>query len=165
LAKPTPGAIRLDHLLNPASNPTFKLYLMTSVALVLKTHFMAWAQVVVACANNSFSKNPWDVATGNPKKMAIRTEDDLRKTTLHNIHGNDLENIPLTLLLHTMLVLVQPAEPTAKFIMLTYTISRFVHSFWYMFYGSHEIRATLWSVNCFCNYAAVCQILAACDVL
>ena len=95
---------------------------MTSVALVLKTQFMAWAQVVVACANNSFSKNPWDVATGNPKKMAIRTEDDLRKTTLHNIHGNDIENIPLTLFLHMVLVLVQPTLLTAQIIMLTYTI-------------------------------------------
>ena len=138
---------------------------MTSVALVLKTHFMAWAQVVVACANNSFSKNPWDVATGNPKKMAIRTEDDLRKTTLHNIHGNDLENIPLTLVLHALLVLVQPSAAAAKLIMITFTASRFLHTFWYWFYGSHEIRAMIFSLGCWANYAAICQLLSACGVL
>ena len=64
-----------------------------------------------------------------------------------------------------MLVLVQPTVAAAKFIFLTYTISRFVHTFWYANYGSHEIRAMLFATNCFCNYAACCQILAACGVL
>ena len=60
---------------------------------------------------------------------------------------------------------MQPTLAAAKLIMLTFTVSRFVHAVWYANYGSHEVRATLWSVNCFCNYAAICQLLAACDVL
>ena len=94
-----------------------------------------------------------------------KTEQDLAKTTLHNIHGNDLENIPLTLVLHFLLVLVQCTESTAKLIMVTYTVARFLHTFWYFNYGSHEIRAMIFSVNCWANYAAVCQILSACGVL
>lgn len=82
-----------------------------------------------------------------------------------NIHGNDLENVPLALSLHVLLVLVQPTLAAAKLIMLTFTVSRFAHMIWYMSYGSHEVRATLWSLNCFANYAAVCQLLAACEVL
>eukprot|EP00316_Scyphosphaera_apsteinii_P017318 CAMPEP_0119312864 /NCGR_PEP_ID=MMETSP1333-20130426/27056_1 /TAXON_ID=418940 /ORGANISM="Scyphosphaera apsteinii, Strain RCC1455" /LENGTH=188 /DNA_ID=CAMNT_0007317543 /DNA_START=162 /DNA_END=728 /DNA_ORIENTATION=+ len=158
---PKPGNLKLEDLLHP-SNAVFKLYLITSAALFAKTHFMAWAQVWHGCKNNSFSKNPWDLATGNPNKPVLKTEQDLVKSTYHNIHGNDIENIPLTLILHTLLVLVQPTLQTAQFIMITYTVSRFLHSFWYSWYGSHEIRATLWSINCFANYAAVCQILAAC---
>merc|ERR1712032_934833 len=61
------------------------------------------------------------------------------------IHENDIENIPLTLFLHLVLVLIQTTVPTAKFIMITYTVSRYIHTFWYAWYGSHEIRATLWS--------------------
>jgi len=64
-----------------------------------------------------------------------------------------------------LLVLVQPTAATAKLIMVTYTVSRFMHTFWYAWYGSHEIRATLFSVNCWANYAAVFQVLAACNVV
>jgi hypothetical protein len=147
------------------TNEVFRLLLLTSAALFAKTHAMAWAQVWLGCKNNSFSKNVWDLATGSTKKPPVKTEDDLAKSTFHNIHGNDIENIPLAITLHMLLVLVQPTLPTAKLIMLTYAVSRYIHTFWYAWYGSHEIRATLWSINCFCNYAAVCQLLAACNVL
>lgn len=117
------------------------------------------------CKNNSFSKNPWDLKTGSVSKVARTTEQDLFKTTLHNIHGNDIENIPLTLALHLLLVLVQPTYLAAQIIMLTYTVSRCLHTLWYAGYGSHEIRAMIWSLNAFANYAACCQLLAACELL
>jgi uncharacterized membrane protein YecN with MAPEG domain len=162
--RPTPGKMSLDEVLTP-SNEVFRLFLLTTIALFVKTHAVMWSQVWMGCKNNSFSKNVWDKNTGSPTVSARTTEQDLFKTTLHNIHGNDLENIPLTLILHACLVLVQPTVATAKLIMVTYTVARYVHTFWYSFYGSHEVRATIFSLNCACNYAAVCQLLAACDVL
>merc|ERR1712232_1099483 len=96
------------------------------------------------CKNNSFSKNQWDLETGDPSANAKKTEDDLAKKTFHNIHENDIENIPLALFLHLVLVLIQPTVPTAKFIMTTYTVTRYLHTIWYAWYGSHEIRATIW---------------------
>ena len=163
--RPTPGTLPLDQLLQP-SNPIFKLFLLTTVLLFAKTHFVMWAQVWLGCKNNRFSKNPWDTNTGSRKApAAISTESDLAKSTMHNIHGNDLENIPLTLFLHALLVLLQPTQSTATLIMATYTASRFLHTFWYAFYGSHEIRAMIFSVGCWANYAAVFQILAACGIL
>ena len=62
-------------------------------------------------------------------------------------------------------MLLQPTNAVAKLIMITYTASRFLHTFWYALYGSHEIRAMIFSINCWANYAAVFQILAACGVL
>lgn len=165
MAKPTPGVLTLDKLLNPSESSIFKTFLITTVALFAKTHAMAWAQVWMGCKNNSFSKNPWDMNTGSRKAAPITTEDDLFKKTLHNIHGNDLENIPLTLTLHTLLVLVQPTAPVANLIMITYTVSRYLHTFWYSFYGSHEIRAMIFSIGCWANYAAAAQLLAACGAL
>eukprot|EP00931_Biecheleriopsis_adriatica_P061755 TRINITY_DN37150_c0_g1_i1.p1 TRINITY_DN37150_c0_g1~~TRINITY_DN37150_c0_g1_i1.p1 ORF type:complete len:232 (+),score=26.63 TRINITY_DN37150_c0_g1_i1:81-698(+) len=164
IPRPAPGSLPLDELLQP-SNPVFRTYLLTSVVLFAKVHWMAWAQVWMGCKNNSFSKNLWDLNTGNGKVAARKTEQDVAKQTFHNIHGNDIENVPLTLTLHGLLVLVQPTTNVANSIMITYAVSRCVHSLWYAWYGSHEIRATLWSVNCFANYAAVCQILAACGCL
>lgn len=140
LDRPTPGVLSIEDLLNPATNPVFELFLLTSVALFAKVHFMAWAQVWVGCKNNSFSKNLWDIGDGDSSKPAIKTEQDVVKTTFHNIHGNDIENVPLTLFLHTLLVLVQPTPLVGKIILLTYTISRYVHTLWYAWYGSHEIR-------------------------
>jgi uncharacterized membrane protein YecN with MAPEG domain len=162
---PNPGKLPIDDVFNPSSNPVFRIFLLTSIALFVKTHAVAWAQVWLGCKNNSFSKNVWDKATGSTKVEARTTEQDLAKCTMHNIQGNDIENIPLTLILHLLLVLCQPTVATAKLIMMTYTISRFLHTFWYAWYGSHEIRATLWSINCWANYAVVCQILAACEIL
>jgi len=164
IARPTPGALPIEDVLSP-ENPAFCVFLLTSAALFVKTHFMAWVQVWSGCKNNSFSKNAWDWKTGSPDAAAKKTEDDLAKKTYHNIHENDIENIPLTLFLHLVLVLIQTTVPTAKFIMITYAVSRYIHTFWYAWYGSHEIRATLWSLNCFCNYAAVCQIVAAAGYL
>ena len=115
--------------------------------------------------HHSFSLNPWDKNTGSRNAAPISTESDLAKTTMHRIHNNDLENIPLTLFLHAILVLLQPTNAVAKLIMITYTASRFLHTFWYAFYGSHEIRAMIFSINCWANYAAIFQILAACGVL
>jgi hypothetical protein len=195
--RPTPGLLTIEQLFNPATNPLFKLFLLTSVALFAKTHAMAWAQVWYGCKNNSFSKNPWDLGDGDNSKPAIKTEQDLVKSTYHNIHGNDIENIPLTLFLHLMLVLVQPTFVVGQAILLTYTITRYIHTLWYAWYGSHEIRtlqrgstpqprsacvangaptfcvrapcccpgATLWSINCFCDYAVCCQMVAACGWL
>ena len=162
--RPTPGKMDLSEVLSP-SNEVFRIFLLTTVALFVKPHAVMWGQVWMGCKNNSFSKNVWDKNTGSPSVSARTTEQDLFKSTLHNIHGNDLENIPLTLVLHACLVLIQPTVATAKLIMVTYTVARYIHTFWYSFYGSHEVRATIFSANCFCNYAAVCQLLAACDVL
>lgn len=164
IERPTPGKMPLDAIVTP-SNEVFRLMLLTTCVLFAKTHAMAWAQVLTACKNNSFSKNPWDYATGSAKVAPRKTEQDLVKTTLHNIHGNDVENVPLTLTLHALLVLVQPTLATARLIFVTYAASRVAHTFWYAWYGSHEIRAIFWSLNCWANYATVCQLLAACDVL
>lgn len=162
--RPTPGALGVDAVLS-VSNPAFRLFLVTTALLFAKVHFLTWAEVWMGCLNNSFSKNKWDENTGSPKAAARSTESDLRKTTFHNIHANDLENVPLALTLHLVLVLVQPSKSAAAMIMLSFTISRLLHTFWYAFYGSHEIRAMIFSVGCLSNYAAICQILAACGVL
>jgi len=62
-------------------------------------------------------------------------------------------------------VLVQPTLTVARLVFITYTVSRFVHTCWYAGYGSHEIRAMIFALNCFSNYMAAVQILAAVDVL
>ena len=162
--RPTPGVLGTDAVLS-VSNPVFRLFLLTTALLFAKVHFLTWAEVWWGCLNNSFSKNKWDEATGSPKVAACSTESDLRKTTFHNIHANDLENIPLALILHLLLVLVQPSAAAATLIMWSFTASRLLHTFWYAFYGSHEIRAMIFSVGAMSNYAAVCQILSACGVL
>ena len=158
------AALPVQELLQP-SNPTMKLFLLTTVALFAKCHLMTWLEVWMGCKNNSFSKNVWDENTGNTKVQARKTEQDLFKQTCHNIHANDIENIPLTLALHTLLVLVQPTLTVARLVFITYTVSRFVHTCWYAGYGSHEIRAMIFALNCFSNYMAAVQILAAVDVL
>ena len=70
-------------------------------------------QVWLGCKNKSFSKNSWDKSTDSTKVEARSTEQDLAKSTMHNIQGNDIENIPLTLILHLLLVLRQPTESAA----------------------------------------------------
>ena len=51
MGRPTPGALPLDALLQP-SNPTFKLFLLTTALLFAKTHLVMWAQVWLGCKHN-----------------------------------------------------------------------------------------------------------------
>jgi hypothetical protein len=80
---PNPGKLPIDDVFNPSSNPVFRIFLLTSIALFVKTHAVAWAQVWLGCKNNSFSKNVWDKATGSTKVEARTTEQDLAKYSPH----------------------------------------------------------------------------------
>ena len=51
MGRPTPGALPLDAILQP-SNPTFKLFLLTTALLFAKTHLVMWAQVWLGCKHN-----------------------------------------------------------------------------------------------------------------
>lgn len=62
--------------------------------------------------------------------IANGLQSDPQKQRAHLVHNNDLENVPLTLILHLALVVAQPAAGVARLFFYTYTVARCLHTFW-----------------------------------
>lgn len=115
----------------------------------------------VATANNSFYKNPEDISTGSAKRRAVVQPVALQQR-FSRVHRNDLENIPLFLALAAAWVFAaRPHYDTARFYMLLFTVTRFLHTIWYSAGGSHELRATFYSANVFAMVGICAQLLVA----
>ena len=157
--KPSLGTVSFD----PSTNSAFRTLLWTSVVLFLKTLAMPWTAVYFATKNNSFTRNPEDLATGEASAPA-KLEDPM-KERFNRIHQNDMENVPFMIILGFFMILVNPADWVAKLLLLLNLFVRLLHTAWYAIAGSHEIRATLWSMNCFCMVGFACQVLRACEII
>ena len=75
------AALPVEELLQP-SNPTMKLFLLTTVALIAKCHLMTWLEVWMGCKNNSFSKNVW-VSAAAPCASSSEASKQRLHTWLH----------------------------------------------------------------------------------
>jgi len=146
-------------LLDPKQNEAFQTYLWTTVVLFVKVLAMPWTVVYIACGNNSFTRNPEDLNTGR-LDIEYKTSDPT-KERINRIHANDLENVPFMIVLGLLMVLVNPSTTAANFYLILNLAARLVHTLWYAISGSHEIRATLWSINCFCMIGYCFQIILA----
>merc|ERR1712096_92240 len=104
-----------------------------------------WTNVYKAAANNSFSKNPEDWNTGNmgvePKLAGHGEGEDVNNARWVRIHGNLLENVPITFALMLAMLFCKPSDSAVNWFIRPYPIIRLVHMMWYAIAGSHEIRA------------------------
>jgi glutathione S-transferase len=149
--KPSGGPVIWD----VNENQVLRTFLLCAVGLFLKTMAMPWIVVYFACENNSFNKNPEDLGTGvGPLRM-----NDPIKDRFNRIHNNDLENVPFMLLMGFFMVLVNPDPDYASLLLKVNLYTRLIHTVWYSAAGSHEIRATLWSINVFCMIGYTFQVL------
>ena len=156
-----PSQVHVDiQTLFVPSNEVFATFLTTTSLLVLITISTAFLAVYYAANNNSFSKNPEDLNTGNTNIAAKTREDDDKQDRVHRIHTNLLENVPLMIVMQFILVLVGTKESAAQFYMWGFFITRCLHFFWYFFAGSHEIRATFYSFGVFCTFGCIAQALS-----
>jgi glutathione S-transferase len=146
-------------ILDPKTNAVFATFLWTSAVLFLKTLAIPWTEVYIGCVNNSFTRNPEDLATGSGNVPA--KERDPIKERFNRIHQNDLENVPFMIMFALVMVLVSPEDWVAGILMKVNLTARIIHTVWYAIAGSHEIRATLWSINCFCMVGYIFQIFMA----
>lgn len=142
-------------------NPTFRTFLLTSVILLIKLIMHAFWTVFFATKNNSFSKNPEDYNTGLASVAPSKRESDPEQDRAQRMHLNCLENYPLAVLCHLIMVSVGPDPTAASSFMWTYVGARCVWAFWYWNAGSHEGRAIMYSTGIFCNIGCCFQVLAA----
>jgi glutathione S-transferase len=150
--KPSGGVI----VWNVDENIVLQTFLWYATVLFLKTMAMPWIVVYFMCENNSFnSKNPEDYDTGVGE---VHTDDPM-KDRFNRVHKNDLENVPFMILMGFFMVLVNPDVNTAILLYKVNVYARLVHTGWYSCAGSHEVRATLWTLNVFCMVAYTFQIL------
>ena len=140
---------------NVDENTVLKTFLWYASMLFLKTMAMPWIVVYFMSENNSFTKNPEDLDTGVGQ---VHLEDPI-KDRFNRVHNNDMENVPFMILMGFFMVLVNPDPDIAILLLRVNLFTRVAHTVWYSCAGSHEIRATLWSINVFCTVAYTFQIL------
>merc|ERR1711976_948941 len=150
-----------DLIFDPKASYATKVFVATTLGNVALVIFAMWVNVCMAAAGNSFSKNPEDWNTGDPsidsKLAGEDDESDPSNARWARIHGNLLENVPITFALNLVMLFCKPSDMAVTLFMAPYPFIRLVHLFWYSIAGSHEMRATFFSLGIFCNCGCMCQ--------
>ena len=155
-----PGKHPDPHFLDPQKSYAMRTFVWTSCFSVFLTLFAMWVNVYKACEGNSFSKNPEDWNTGKTWSVKSRTvAEDAENARWARIHNNLLENVPITIAMALCMVFCQPSNEAVSCFILPYPFVRLLHMCWYAIAGSHEIRATLFSLGVVCNYGCMIQAL------
>lgn len=155
LDPPGSGDIELD----PKKSYATKMFIIATAANVCLTTFAMWVNVFKASANNSFSKNPEDWNTGDPKVAPKQADVDQDNARWARIHNNLLENVPITIALALCMLLCKPSVAAVKAFIMPYPAIRLFHMIWYSLAGSHEVRAMLFTGGIFCNCGCLSQII------
>lgn len=80
---------------------------------------------------------------------------------IFRMHQNDLENIPLFVILGLLYVLTNPPHATAVIVFRVFTAARVMHSFAY-FFAVPKVRGPSFLLGLLCNiYLAVNVLLAS----
>ena len=98
-------------------------------------------------------------------KGGFRSPEDIKKTILNpdpsskqlapnehvdhirRIQLNDLENLPFFLTAGFLFILTEPSIALARWLLYGYVVSRLLHFAAYFSRGTHDTRATLWTVG------------------
>lgn len=78
----------------------------------------------------------------------------------YRIHQNDVENIPIFILLGLLYVLSDPAYSTAIIVFRIFGAARLIHTVAY-FFALNKPRGMSWLVGMFCNVYLAVQVLKA----
>lgn len=148
-----------DIVLDPKESYAAKMVLATTLANVSLTLLAMWVNVYKAAAGNSFSKSPEDWNTGSQATDSKLVAEDDGNARWSRIHGNLLENVPLTAILALAMLFCKPSDGAVQWFIVPYPIIRLVHMIWYSIAGSHEVRAMLFTGGLFCNFGCLAQCI------
>jgi len=148
------------NFLDAQSSYAMRTFVWTSCFSVFLTLFAMWVNVYFACEGNSFSKNPEDWNTGKTWTTKPRlVSEDPTNARWARMHNNLLENVPITIALALFMVMCRPSDAAVSCFILPYPFIRLAHMCWYAVAGSHEVRATLFSLGVICNYGCMVQAM------
>ncbi|XP_031556081.1 microsomal glutathione S-transferase 1-like [Actinia tenebrosa] len=140
-------------------NPVFTSYAFYSSFLLLKLFAVVFLIVFYRITKKIFpSEEDYHDDPKGEKKMIERSHPGLDR--VRRMHQNDLENIPIFILLGMLYVLSDPAYSTAIIVFRIFGAARFIHSVAY-FFALTSPRGMSWMVGMICNIFLAVQVLRA----
>ncbi|XP_077297803.1 microsomal glutathione S-transferase 1-like [Arctopsyche grandis] len=108
-------------------------------------------------ARQRFSKK----AFANPEDAKgmgrVKLDDDVER--VRRAHLNDLENIPVFVIVCTVYLLTSPSLSLAANLIRIFALARIVHTLAYAIFASHKVRGMAWGIGYFITvYMAVMSL-------
>ena len=130
-------------------NPVFHVYVAVAAILALKTLSMSMLTVYRMLRIDAGYRSPEDGRGGlvnrNPRPGQLDANDYVDR--IRRIHQNDLENIPVFLVVGLLFLFTGPSLGVAQVLYYGYAVSRLVHFAVYVTAQSHEVRAAVWTAG------------------
>ncbi|CAG9802170.1 unnamed protein product [Chironomus riparius] len=120
-------------------NPVFSTYVFYTAILVIKTLLMAVLTVIHRVKNKSVAS-----IEDSPKGIVLFSKDVERQ---RRAHLNDLENIPIFIIVAFLYTLTSPTTFIAVNLIRLFTLSRIVHSFAYAIYPTQPTRGIVFGIG------------------
>ncbi|EEB83404.1 MAPEG family protein [Roseobacter sp. GAI101] len=130
-------------------NPVFEVYAIAASIMVLKVMLQGWMTVYRMLKAGSGWASPEDLRQGpinkKPGPEQLDANDYVERS--RRLHRNDLENIPAFLAAGLLFVIIDPTLWIAQVLMYGFVLARAAHFIVYATKGSHELRATFYTIG------------------
>ncbi|KAJ8924267.1 hypothetical protein NQ315_007059 [Exocentrus adspersus] len=142
-------------------NPLFRVYAFYCAVLVLKMMFIAVFTGMTRSKTKTFA-NPEDAAYRQGK---VKQDDNVER--VRRAHLNDVENIPIFLVVSLVYILTNPSYFLATLLIRAFTLARIIHTVVYaVVVIPQPARALSWSVGFgITGYMALQNLIYFCSCL
>ena len=130
-------------------NPVFGVYAIVAALMIAKMMAHSWVTVYWMMRTRSGYRLPEDLRRTalNPEPRTDQLEVHPKVDRWRRIHQNELENVPPFLAVGLLYVATRPGLAAATAILGGYAASRFVHLYVVTTEGTHDARASAWTVG------------------
>src|SRR5512135_1621598 len=130
-------------------DPVLQTYLIAASLMCLKFMLQAWLTVYRMIRVNVGFLHPEDIKKTplNPDPSADQLKHNPYVERSRSMQRNDMENIPIFLVIGFLFSLTQPALWVAQSLMYGYVASRLLHAYALGTAKSHDLRAVFFSIG------------------
>jgi len=129
-------------------DPVLQTYLIAASLMCLKMMLQAWITVYQMIKVNGGFLHPEDIKktplNPNPSPEQLKPNPDVERS--RSMQRNDMENIPVFLVVGFLFTLTQPALWVTQILMYGYVTSRLLHAYALGTAKTHDLRAVFFSI-------------------
>jgi uncharacterized MAPEG superfamily protein len=130
-------------------NPVFRYFAAAAALMIVKMMSQGWITVFRMTKVKGGFRYPEDAQRSltNPHPSPAQLLPNEYVERSRRMHDNDIENIPLFLVVGLLYVCTAPNDVVALGLFALYVLSRFAHFYVLLTARPHEVRATFWTIG------------------
>src|SRR5580704_11132378 len=142
-------------------NPVFGHYAIAAVLMIAKMMSQGWITVfrMIKVKGGYRYQEDAQRSPTNPHPSPEQLLPNEYVERSRRMHGNDVENIPLFLVVGLLYVCTAPSNVNALCVFTIYVLSRFAHFYVVLTARPHEVRALFWTVGSVAIYLMAGAVL------